>query len=91
MTLKHARPVDGGAAGTEEGGGCASDENCSIQSYHNAIPPLSPIRRLLADLLEQAELRAELDPHAARRKRQQRLLDWLTRRLARAILREVHR
>ena len=52
---------------------------------------LSSVRQLLAALMEKAQFLAETDPQPERRARHRRLAQWLTYRVARAILREARR
>lgn len=52
---------------------------------------MSSIRECLTSLIEQAKRQAENDPDSNRRRKHRRLLSYLTRRLARVIVREASR
>lgn len=62
----------------------------SVTTVHAAIPPTTTRDHLQA-LAEQAAALAESDPNVERRARHRKLLSYLARRIARAIMREVGR
>jgi hypothetical protein len=82
MTAKVYRPAG------QPGGGQMSTGRRVI--YGDDIP-VSPARQILANLLEQAQRLAETDPSTERRARHRQIVQWLTYRIARAIMREAGR